>query len=113
MLVVFYNWLASGSTESTTSKLELWKVGLSEGISEDEWRQVCKNAQKQLGNVSLKLLQYNWLMQTYITPVKLNRFNENIPDTYFKCREAQGSFVHCVWECSRIICALCLGMQHH
>lgn len=86
LISVFYNWLTSGSTESSTTKLELWKVGLNEDISEDEWRQVCKNSQKQLGSVSLKLLQYNWLMQTYITPVKLNRFNKNIPVTCFKCR---------------------------
>ena len=77
-------------------------MGLNEDISEDEWRQVCKNSQKQLGGDRLKLLHYNWLMQTYITPVKLNRFNKNIPHTCFKCREAQGSFVHCVWECNII-----------
>lgn len=99
---MLYNWLLSGSPETSSSKLELWKIDLNEDISEDDWENACLKSQKQSANAHLKLLQYNWLMQTYITPVKLNKYNNNIPDACFKCRVDKGTFVHCVWECDII-----------
>lgn len=97
-----YNWLLSGSSETSASRLKSWKMDLNEDISDDDWGKICVKAQKQSLNVHLKLLQYNWLMQTYITPVKLNKYNNRIPDTCFKCRDAKGTFFHCIWECDVI-----------
>ncbi len=53
-------------------------------------------------NTRFKLLQYNWVMRTYITPEKLNKCNPNIPDACFKCQKYKGTFFHCVWECDVI-----------
>lgn len=36
-------------------------------------------------NSRLKLLRYNWIMLTYLTPVKLDNIYINTPDTCFKC----------------------------
>lgn len=58
--------------------------------------------QKKSANANTKLLQCKRLMQAYITPVRLNKYNSNILDTCFKCSEAQGALVHCVWEFDRI-----------
>lgn len=41
-------------------------------------------------------LSYNWLMRTYITPEKINKFNSNIPDACFKCGQSKGTLFHCV-----------------
>ena len=41
-------------------------------------------------------------MRIYITPVKLHKFNDNIPDTCTKCDEARGTLFHCIWECAKI-----------
>ena len=60
---------------------------------------VCKKAHKQTINSRLRLLQYNWLMRVYVTPVKLNQYNPNIPDTCIKCGEEKGTLYHCIWEC--------------
>ncbi len=38
----------------------------------------------------------------YITPVKLHKFNNNIPDTCIKCNEARGTMYHCIWECVKV-----------
>lgn len=53
-------------------------------------------------NSNLKLIQYKWLMRTYITPVKLHKFNNNIPNTCINCNEARGSMHHCIWECVKV-----------
>lgn len=97
-----YNWLVSGSTVTSELTVEAWKGDLNAEISTQEWGKACTEAQVQTANTSLKLLQYNWLMRTYLTPVKLHRFNANIPDLCFKCNLLQGTFIHCIWECNKI-----------
>lgn len=97
-----YNWLVSGSTVTSELTVEAWKGDLNAEISTQEWGKACTEAQVQTANTSLKLLQYNWLMRTYLTPVKLHRFNANIPDLCFKCKLLQGTFSHSIWECNKI-----------
>ncbi len=41
-------------------------------------------------------------MRTYITPVKLNKYNSNIPDLCTKCTEVKGTLFHYVWQCNKI-----------
>lgn len=52
-------------------------------------------------NSRLRILQYKWLMRTYVTPVKLNRYNHNLPDICIKCG-LKGTLFHCMWECDKI-----------
>ena len=40
---------------------------------------------------------YNWLMRTYNTPEKLNRYYSAKPDICIKCEKEKGTFFHCVW----------------
>ncbi len=58
--------------------------------------------QLQTVNSNLKLIQYNWIMRTYITPVRLNKINQNIPDTYIKCSVDRGTLFHCMWNCPKV-----------
>lgn len=97
-----YNLLTSGSDESSKHKLRLWLEDIGDEISPEDWEEACMKAQKQTINSNLKLIQYKWLMRTYITPVKLHKFNGNIPDTCIKCKEARGTLYHCIWECGKV-----------
>ncbi len=81
------------------SYLTAWKNYLQEDISKDEWMDSCLLAQTYSVNTRYRLLQYKWLMWTYITPVKLHKFNPNIPDSCLKCKQENGTLYHCVWEC--------------
>ena len=67
------------------TKPEVWRKELKEDICVNDWKEMCKEAQTQTVNVRLKLLQYKWLMQTYITPTTLHKYNRNILDTCGKC----------------------------
>lgn len=40
-------------------------------------------------------------MRTYVTPVQLNKYNNNIPDICIKC-DFRGTLMHCMWECGQI-----------
>lgn len=41
-------------------------------------------------------------MRSYITPVKLNKFNRDIPDFCIKCDKEKGRIFHCLWQCSQV-----------
>lgn len=97
-----YRLFVSGSNESSESKLKLWKEDMEDEISLEDWNEACRRAQIQTINSSLKLVQYKWLMRTYITPAILHKFNDNIPDTCIKCNEVRGTLYHCIWECVKV-----------
>lgn len=96
-----YNILVEHSRESSEGRLLAWREDLQEDVTEEEWSDICLKAQTQTINSQLKLLQYKWITRMYITPVKLNRFNPNIPDVCNKC-DQKGTLFHCLWECSKI-----------
>lgn len=97
-----YKCLVDGSTESSAGRLGAWREDLEEDLSVEKWEEACTKAQLRTTNTRLRLLQYNWLMRTYITPEKLNRYNSAIPDTCIKCEKAKGTFFHCIWQCTEI-----------
>ena len=97
-----YDLLISGSDESLNHKLRLWMEDIGDERSLQDWKVACMKAQKQTINSNLKLIKYKWLIRTYITPVKLRTFNDNIPDTCIKCNEARGTMHNCVWECVKV-----------
>lgn len=110
----FYNLLLEGSKENSLSYLSAWENDLQENISKEEWEEACLFAQTHSINTRCRLLQYKWLFRTYITPVKLNKFNPNIPDCCTKCREEIGTLYHCMWECKEMqkfwketLCLIC------
>uniref|UniRef100_A0A8C7WYP2 Reverse transcriptase domain-containing protein n=1 Tax=Oryzias sinensis TaxID=183150 RepID=A0A8C7WYP2_9TELE len=101
---LFYNLLLTHSKESSLQKLEAWKIDISEDISEVEWEMACLKAQTQSVNTKFKLLQYKWLMRTYLTPSRLNHIFPDIPDICVKCKVDKGTLIHCLWECPMIQC---------
>lgn len=75
-----YTLLLSNSPENSDQKRNAWREDLETDISIEDWESVYAEVHTQSNNTSLRLLQYKWLMRTYITPVKLNQYNGNIPD---------------------------------
>jgi len=99
---MFYKLLESYYKESSESKLVLWREELKMNISSDIWENICLKAQSQTININLKLIQYNWIMRTYFTPVRLNKIKPNFPDTCIKCSTDKGPLFHCMWNCPNV-----------
>lgn len=97
-----YRLITSSSWESSQCKLKAWEENLELKISEEEWKAACAEAHTMSINTRLRLIQYKWLMRTYVTPAELNKYNKNIPDVCPKCMEAKGTLFHCIWQCMRI-----------
>lgn len=62
-----YNYLLSNSIENAGTDISL-----------EVWHLVCTKAHTQSINTQFRLLQYKWLMRTYITPVPLNKYNRKM-----------------------------------
>lgn len=101
-ITLLYSKFVNSSKESSKSKRIAWSTDLKYEFSDSEWSEVCVRVQNLSINTRFKLLQYNWIMRTYITPEKLNKLNSNIPDVCFKCQKYKGMLFHCVWECDVI-----------
>uniref|UniRef100_A0A8C6SR27 Reverse transcriptase domain-containing protein n=1 Tax=Neogobius melanostomus TaxID=47308 RepID=A0A8C6SR27_9GOBI len=100
---VLYAALVSHDKESSSDRMRAWSLDIKEDIDEDEWSIACLKAQTQTINTRMKLLQHKWLMRTYMTPEKLNKFSPDIPDTCVKCSTEKGTLIHCVWECPKLV----------
>ena len=98
----FYNLLVAESSESSVKRLEAWREDLHDNITIVDWERACTKAQSQTINTRLKLLQYNWLMRTYITPEKINKYNSDVPDICIKCEKEKGTLFHCLWQCEEV-----------
>ncbi len=61
------------SSEISQYKLNAWKEDLQFEVSDEDWKEACTSGHTMSKNTSLKLIQYKWIMQTYVTPVELNR----------------------------------------
>lgn len=68
-----YKCLVDGNTETSVGRLGAWREDLQEDIPIEKWEEACSQAYLRTTNTRLKVLQYNWLMRTYITPEKLHR----------------------------------------
>lgn len=75
-------------------KLEAWSKDLKD-IDVNDWMEACKEAQDQYSELQTwpKLLQYKWLMRTYVTLAILHKYNDNIPDT---CVNVTHLKAHCI-----------------
>lgn len=80
---IIYKKLVNTTTESSNYKRLARIEDFQTDFTEQKWETACYSR--------FKLIQYNRLMRTYITPEKLNRFNPNIPDTCIKCGMEKGT----------------------
>ena len=99
---LLYTILVKNHKDSTEHKRTQWMNDLQINISEEDWSEICSGAQRLTINTHLKLIQYNWIMRTYITPERLNKMNPNIPDLCVKCNVEKGTLFHCFWNCPEI-----------
>ncbi len=93
----FYKLIMDGCKTSSESRRLAWREDLNGTITAEEWQKICLKAQTQSINTHFKLIQFKWLMRTYVTPTLLNKFNPHVPDTCVKCG-MKGTLFHCLWE---------------
>lgn len=98
----FYNLLISQSPENSYGRLTAWRDDLSLHLSVEDWQTACALAHTRSINIRLQLIQFKWLMRTYVTPADLSKYNKNVPDVCTKCLQCRGTLIHCVWYCREI-----------
>ena len=72
---------------------------LGEAIDDDdEWIQVCLNAQSCSYNLRHKWLQFKTIHRTYYMPVKLNIMHSEVVFCW-RCKAQKGTYLHMLWSC--------------
>jgi len=83
--------LVDNQHDNSDSKRLEWIHDLGIDASLNEWSRICSKTHTQTINNRLRLVQFNWLMQTNISPVRLNKFDSKTPDLCYKCNVHQGT----------------------
>ncbi len=99
---LLYSILVKNHKDSTEHQRTQWMNDMQKDISVEAWSEICSGAQHLTVNTHLKLIQYNWIMRTYITPERLNKMNPNIPDVCVKYNVEKGTLFYCFWNCPEI-----------
>lgn len=68
----------------------------------DLWRDLCRDGVTGTLNARYRLIQFNFLHQTYLTPPKLHGFNSKFSPLCFRCGLVEGTFLHSTWECNKV-----------
>lgn len=71
LILFIYSRLATGSDESSVSRLDPWRADFNANVSID-WSTTHKEAWTQKASTNLKPVPYDWPMRTCVTPVRLN-----------------------------------------
>lgn len=70
--------LVDESSETSVNRIKAWREELQENITTEEREKAGSKVKSQRVNTHLKILQYNWLMRTYMTRDKLNKYNSKL-----------------------------------
>lgn len=81
---------------------ERWESDLGIKIHEDLWSRLCQNSLFATINARFKLVNFNFLHQLYLSPQKLHRYNPSISNVCFRCGIAEGTMLHCIWQCAKV-----------
>uniref|UniRef100_A0A803JPQ3 Reverse transcriptase domain-containing protein n=1 Tax=Xenopus tropicalis TaxID=8364 RepID=A0A803JPQ3_XENTR len=79
----------------------LWTQDIPE-LAQDQWEEATENAYDFLIPIKDRLIQYKFLHQTYITPLKLMRFGRRQDDLCPRCKSPGANFFHMIWSCPPI-----------
>ena len=66
------------------------------------WSDLCQKSLTATINSRYRLTHYNFLHQTYLTPLKLHKYKPEISSLCFRCSIEEGSFLHCTWLCTKL-----------
>ena len=81
---------------------EWWESDLDITIDEDLWTDLYQNSMFAPVNARIKLVNYNFLHQLYLTPQKLHRYKPTISNVCFRPGITEGTMLHCTWQYAKV-----------
>lgn len=79
-----------------------WERDLGTEIDPELWEDLCSDGVSCTLNSRYRLIQFNFLHQTYFTPSRLHGFNSSISSLCFRCGLEEGTFLHSTWHCIKL-----------
>lgn len=80
-----------------------WESALGVTIDDRLWTDLCRDSLSTTINTRYRMINYNILHQLYLTPEKIHSFKPELSDICFRCNTETGTFIHCTWQCTKVI----------
>jgi len=78
-----------------------WEQELECTFEDSRCESICEEAPSFSQNSRHKLLQFNIIHRTYLTPQRLHRINESISHLCPPCKTETGNLIHIFWKCHK------------
>ena len=89
-----------------------WEMDMELQLTDGEWDQSLEQIKKISRNTRLKFTHFNYVHQTYLSPIRITRMFGGDPRPCPRCQELGASFYHMVWKCTVIAGYWSLVLQH-
>lgn len=97
-----YQTLVTHSTPTLAGLRERWEVDVG-SLEEEDWREALASPRGAAISMRLRLIQFNYLHRVYYTRVRLWRAGLIASPACCRCDAEEGTFIHTVWLCQRIL----------
>ncbi|XP_069076674.1 uncharacterized protein [Pleurodeles waltl] len=82
-----------------------WETALRSPLNACTWTMALTTTREVSWNARFRFTQFNYLHQTYLTPVRINRMFPQATPGCPRCRCPEADFYHMTWSCSPILSA--------
>lgn len=77
----------------------LWEVDFGKPIMDDDWEKVWLCSTGCLFTNKAREQQFRIIHRLQMTPIKRHRFNPSFSKYCVKCKTAEGTYFHCIFDC--------------
>ena len=79
-----------------------WDRELSAPLEDAQWTRICALVRTISSNARCKLIHFNFVNRTYVTPMTLHKMDRTKPTGCPRCKHPTASFLHLAWSCPLI-----------
>ncbi|CAI5665769.1 unnamed protein product [Oreochromis niloticus] len=98
----FYNALQGYNKHNIGKLIRSWEGDLQCQCDDHAWSESIQSVHSLFLSNRFKEIQYKILHRQHRTPIFLNKIDPSRSAQCIKCKSAPGSYVHCLWTCSKI-----------
>ncbi|CAI5664649.1 unnamed protein product [Oreochromis niloticus] len=98
----FYNVLQGYNKHNIGKLIRSWEGDLQCQCDDHAWSESIQSVHSLFLSNRFKEIQYKILHRQHRTPIFLNKIDPSRSAQCIKCKSAPGSYVHCLWTCSKI-----------
>lgn len=102
LIEIFYNMLHTPSSMKIAYNIKIWWEGDLGNLEDEDWNDALHTCKAVSPKLSDRLTQIYILYRTYLTPIRMAKFNQGQPSTCLLCNRETSTLYHLLWSCPYI-----------